>query len=521
MAFVPMAHTCMIHAQESHDIYVTEGSDIRKAFIEAQNYADDSLWTNVYIAPGVYWLDDPDADVVRYPDKDENIPYAVKLHINRTRIVGVGSPDDVVLAVNRGQTQGAYGNYTMMFIDGTDNEVRNITFGNYCNVDLVYPRNPNCNRPKRCDAIVQAQLVICNGGVYHIDSCRFISRLNLCPFVGSERTYFSSCYFECTDDALCGSGVYDHCSFTLFSSKPFYCTSSEGAILNDCDIYSKTRGVQYLTKVADKITLNNCRWTSDDPSLTIEWTKKPDPRRECIMNNCTLNGKPLYVKPSVEYPLPVTLPSFPVSNQPDIVAGRWTIDSYKPKDTEDYDWSVSDENAWCYGEGVDGAEGVFGLVQRVKGARLMYTPEPRAYGDMHVRMNLDPCKSAGQGFGSATGQYLDVCLKFDTRALTGYGIRFFRTPTHDKAIEVALVEYTDCDVRFLTEPQLCTIYKRGCQLSLDFVGQCLSATIVNGGETQQLSVVLNQVNIYGGIHIQHTGSTGASATVISGIKMWY
>jgi hypothetical protein len=88
---------------------------------------------------------------------------------------------------------------------------------------------------------------------------------------------FDDCYFECADDALCGTGIYRHCRFTFYSSKPFYATSPRGAVFEDCDIHSKVRGTQYLTKVSDKVTMRNCRWTSDDPNLKIEWTKRPDP----------------------------------------------------------------------------------------------------------------------------------------------------------------------------------------------------------------------------------------------------
>ncbi len=39
---------------------------------------------------------------------------------------------------------------------------------------------------------------------------------------------------------------------------------------------------------------------------------------------------------------------------------------------------------------------------------------------------------AGQGFGSATGQYLDLYIKFDTRTLTGYALRIIRTTKYSK-----------------------------------------------------------------------------------------
>ena len=33
----------------------------------------------------------------------------------------------------------------------------------------------------------------------------------------------------------------------------------------------------------------------------------------------------------------------------------------------------------------------------------------------YAYLNVDASKTAGQGFGSATGQYLDLYIKFDTR----------------------------------------------------------------------------------------------------------
>lgn len=511
------------YAQKMHQIIVRQGDDIRKVLRKAERYASDTLWTEIRIQPGVYWIDNPDDTSVRIPDNGESTPFGMKLKLSRTRFIGLGDkPEDVVFAVNRGQTQGASGNYTMLYIDGTDVEAQNMTFGNYCNVDLVYPRNPKLNRTRRADAIVQAQLVICNGGKYKIDNCRFISRLNLCPFVGAERVDFHDCYFECTDDALCGTGIYDHCRFTFYSSKPFYCTSRQGAIFRDCDIHSKVHGVQYLTKVHDRIRLENCRWTSDDKDLKIEWSRKPDPRRECEMINCTLNGKPLILPNASTYPVPVTLPGMEITNQTEIVPGRWTLDAYKPSDTNEYNWTAStDRAAWIYSSGVDGAEGCSGMIQNVRGARMMYTALPGTYSNMTLSLDLAPCKSAGQGFGSATGQYMDICIKFHPQTLTGYGIRFIRTPEHDHAVEVKLVEYKNGEITPITPAEVCNIYRTGLHLTLSQQGNTLSAQLTNEDKSQTLQTEIAAPNLFGGIHIQHTGSTGASATVISNINLEY
>ena len=492
----------------------------------AQQQADDSLWSDIFIEPSVYWMDDPDSPDIRQPRGSSSTPFAMELRLNRVRMTGMtGRAEDVVLACNRGHTQGANGNFTMLHLSGNEVEARGITFGNYCNVDLVYPLRPELNRPKRKEAIVQAQLVICDGGDYRLTNCRFISRLNLCPFSGARNADFDHCYLECTDDALCPTATYRHCSFTFYSSKPFYSTYGSGARFVDCDIHSKVSGTQYLTKVSGPVSMERCRWTSDDPNLKIEWNKRPDPRHLCVMTDCTLNGQPLLV-PTPTEPLPVALPPMPMALQPHIVPGAWTVDSHKPSDTQEYSWQPdTTRSAWAYAEGVDGAEGCWGMVQTMRGARLMYTPrhEEQDTRKQACTVELDPCKSAGQGFGSATAQYLDICIKFDTRTLTGYGLRFVRTPDYDKAVEASLVEYDHGTIRPITSAQRCDLFRAGCIVRLQAEGDTLTASISNSRHPelpeQHIRTTMPHPNTFGGFHLQHTGTVGAAATVIRTIML--
>ena len=136
---------------------------VNEALLFAQaNNDKDTLWTDICIEPSVYWIDDPDDPAIRVSDVPRESPFGLKVKVDRLRLIGLSdNPEDVVIACNRGQTQGSDGNFTMLHFTGSDIHAENITFGNYCNVDLVYPRNPRLNRPKRNPAIVQAQLVIC------------------------------------------------------------------------------------------------------------------------------------------------------------------------------------------------------------------------------------------------------------------------------------------------------------------------------------------------------------------------
>lgn len=487
---------------------------VNEALLYVQEHeAPSKKWTEIHIAPSVYWIDDPDDETVHMALPGDHQPYGLKVRMSRVRLIGLSNnAEDVVLASRRGQTQGAVGNFTMLHIEGSDIEARNITFGNYCNVDLVYPRDPQKNRTKRSDAIVQAQLIICNGDNYKATNCRFISRLNLCPFAGARHADFQDCYFECTDDALCGTGIYRHCKFTFFSSKPFYATSPQGAHFYDCDIHAKCSGTQYLTKRTSLVTMENCRWTSDDPELKIEWARKPSPDFACFTKGCTLNGKPLDI-PTPTEPLPLELPAFPVQS---LGNGPWVMDAYVPKDIpQEHMYKVDNTRpAWGFAQGVNGGEGKWGLVQQQKGARIMY-PSDKIHT---ARIQFCPNKEAGQGFGSATAQYMDVCIKFDCSSLTGYGIRYRRTPQYDHSVEVCLVRYDNGTVTPITEPQRCDLYKPSFTLILTTEGNTLKATMEHNGETMTLTAEMPVESNYGGFHLQHTGSNGDSATLIENIE---
>ena len=499
---------------------------VNEALSFAQRYATDSLTsTAIYIEPSVYWIDDPDDKTDRVPYAGDAAPFGLKLKLNNVRMIGLSeNPEDVVLACNRGQTQGADGNFTMLYIKGNNISAENLTFGNYCNVDLDYKLNPKLNRRKRNEAIVQAQLVICSGRNYTVNNCRFISRLNLCPFAGADDITFEKSYFECTDDALAGNALYKDCSFTFYSSKPFYTSGNKGTKFVNCDIYSKVSGTQYLTKVTSLVEMENCRWTSDDKNLKIEWSRKPDPRFACKTSGCTLNGNPLDI-PTPTEALPFVLPAMPIAWQDLIIPGRWTMDAFKPIDTMQYSWKPEiAKPAWGYCEGEDGAEGSWGIVQIQKGARIMFTPknETDNFTKQQCIVTLDPCKSAGQGFGSATGQYLDICLKFNTRTLSGYGIRFVRTPDKDHSVEAYLVEYMDGNVFRIGKRYDCQLFRAGCVVDMKIVGEDFTTTVSNTQHPEIPAMTLTEKvtpNTYGGFHLQHTGSTGASATVIKSIKL--
>jgi len=179
-------------------------------------------------APGVYWVDDPDDPEIRVPPPEGYSPIGLTITCNYLYFYGLNSnPDNVVYASNRGQTQGASGNFTMFSINGIGLKSENVTFGNFCNVDLEFPLVPEFSRKKRAEAIAQAQLFNYRGGDGVAVNSNFISRLNLLPFA---MTYLN-CHLESSGHASFFNSIYIGCSLELynvnFSAGKFF----------DCDIY--------------------------------------------------------------------------------------------------------------------------------------------------------------------------------------------------------------------------------------------------------------------------------------------
>ncbi len=262
----------------------------------AQQLADgtEASPMTLYIAPYVYWIDNPDDPQIRESNGNEP-PFGLVIKCKWLRFYGLSDKaENVVLACNRGQTIGAKGNFTMFRIYGDGTSSENITFGNYCNVDLVFPLKPELNQEKRASAIVQAQLILCDGDKITARNTRFISRLNLCPFVGGKRVLFDRCHFESTDDALCGTGIYLNSTFDFYSSKPFYNTVGTGAVFLNCDIHSYTRGEQYLTKAGGQVAVVDSRISGNDITYP-GWQDITSKQTRNYQSNVLLNGEKILI----------------------------------------------------------------------------------------------------------------------------------------------------------------------------------------------------------------------------------
>ncbi len=249
----------------------------------------------IYIAPWVYWVDDPEDPEVRVPKEGSTTPFGMEFSCKWLKFYGLSDdPYNVILAANRGQTMGSKGNFTLFNIKGDGLTAENITFGNYCNIDLEFSLNPKLNRPKRGSAIVQAQLIFSDGDKVLARNCNFISRLNTGPFWGSKRTLFDHCHFESTDDALNGSAVYLNCTLDFYSSKPFGHTVGTGAVFLNSDMHALTRGPQYLVKGTGPVTIVDSRFEGNQVDY-LGWRDLPATEARYYQYQVSFNGDSVFM----------------------------------------------------------------------------------------------------------------------------------------------------------------------------------------------------------------------------------
>ena len=115
----------------------------------------------------------------------------------------------------------------------------------------------------------------------------------------------------------------------------------------------------------------------------------------------------------------------------------------------------------------------------------------------------------------------------DFRTMNGYALRIARSPNYDRAVVFSLMKYTDGKASALTEEVPSTCFRSTCVITLKYNSGKLSAHaettnpqasgIQGISPTTDLNVAVDK-NDFGGIGFHHTGSTGASATMIHSIE---
>lgn len=216
-------------------------------------------------------------------------------------------------------------------------------------------------------------------------------------------------------------------------------------------------------------------------------------------------------------------------NQPNV----WYADTIKPSDVNQV-WVPATTTPWTYVMGDrDGALGVPGLRTTTQGARLLYQPQG-SFSDMSLSMSFTPEKIAGQGFGSATDQYMEVYIKWDPVTQTGYALRFQRLsadpldnnkpiPSSGNSTRVSMIQYVNGVRTILPNCYVeSSVYMPGAHLVFKLVGNVLTADVTTDSpqtNTQlgyglpseiHFSATLPSVtSTVGGFGVQFTGTISA------------
>ncbi|MEJ6979650.1 hypothetical protein WG906_04265 [Pedobacter sp. P351] len=257
-------------------------------------------------------------------------------------------------------------------------------------------------------------------------------------------------------------------------------------------------------------------------------------------HNTSLAGEPVLVmsrkisaKDITTTDITTDFKNLPTDRNSSIRDGFWMVNTYRPKDlSKDFPWTPDGGAAWQYGWGSDATAGRQGFMTAGRGARLLY-PQAGQYQNMSLVLQLSPHKAAGQGFGSATGQYLDVYIKFDPKTLSGYGLRIERTPMYGNGVRFTLYKFSDGLGTAISDHRYSSAFLPGCKIELSCRGNIFTARVTTSSPQQSgqkdagLEHEVNlkaqvQPNSFGGFGVQHTGSTGgASRVMLEGLEARY
>ena len=266
--------------------------------------------TTVYIAPGVYWTDltyrqgfpfDDSGFVIAGPNTGLTIQGRDISFIGLTK-----DASDVRICGNRGEGGatglGASGSWYTIAV-GTGFHAENVSFANYAQEDLVYPRDPSQNISKRIDSKNHAEVMrTSERGADRIsfDNVRLTGYLNMMYTFTPRRAYFKDCFLQCTDDSIFSGEmvVYENCTFHLFDNHPAWAAGGPGGInaLLGCRLIGMTQMTHPFLSFSKMGSGSDGRSASAIYAVidcafsgrieTVEWENKTRPyARYAVYNN--------------------------------------------------------------------------------------------------------------------------------------------------------------------------------------------------------------------------------------------
>jgi hypothetical protein len=117
---------------------------------------------------------------------------------------------------------------------------------------------------------------------------------------------------------------------------------------------------------------------------------------------------------------------------------------------------------------------------------------------------------------------MDVLIKFDTKTMTGYALRFIRTAKYGDAVDCMFVKYDNGTVTEISKPVSTSCYRTPCNITVEVIGSKIVAHADTPAEYYKAPgrpEVLMEVNIETEINPGRSGGfgieyNGGAATMI-------
>jgi hypothetical protein len=301
-----------------------------QAAYEAAPEGTEQKPTVIGIKPNVYQL--PGGDRVPSMTITKNWITFLGLTNNRR---------SVVLADNRGLSEGSSDDGFMLMVNCTGFTVRNLTMLNYCNCDYEYPGDPTKNLKMRNPTITQAVALQAQGDKQVYENVALLSRLDT-MFLRTTRSYFKNVYIEGTDDFIGGGQVsyWEDCEVVYPTGSGVM--SASGIVFTNTK-FESTRGMQFYKFAARPVALIHCTVPANTPTNLVAWVRGKAPPRPNLYSltyhTKDADGKPAVITDGSQGPSAFTY-SRELTDQEALAFNPWNVLRAAPTGEAD-DWDPS------------------------------------------------------------------------------------------------------------------------------------------------------------------------------------
>jgi hypothetical protein len=301
-----------------------------QAAYEAAPEGTEERPTVIGIRPNVYQL--PGGDRVPSMEIKKNWITFLGLTNNRR---------SVVLADNRGLSEGSSDDGFMLMVNCTGFAAKNLTMLNYCNCDYEYPRDPSKNLKMRNPTITQAVALQAEGDKQVYENVALLSRLDT-MFLRTTRSYFKNVYIEGTDDFIGGGQVsyWDGCEVVFPTGHGVM--SASGIVFANTK-FESTQGMEFSKGPGRPVALIHCILPVYTPQNGIAWVRGKAPARPNLYSltyqTKDANGKPAVIADGSQGAAAFTY-SRELSDQEALAFNPWNILRASPTEAAD-DWDPS------------------------------------------------------------------------------------------------------------------------------------------------------------------------------------